>query len=528
MKRLLTLLPLLAPLAGIAGISSGTLSAYIARFNADDEELYANAISNAQAEKFLAENVPLFECPDEDIERTYYFRWWTYRKHLRKTPEGWIVTEFLPDVQWACAYNAIVCAAGHHIMEGRWLRKNAFLDDYARFWLKGSGAKHKMTYTSWPAFALAERAKVTGDKGVLRELYDQLVSNVRLWDQLYGRTPPGFGGDVRLAWTLDNREGSEISCGGHGFRPLINSVLWGEAATLARLGREFGKDEAAAFCSEFAERYERSIKKAIWHVGRQSFTVLATNGVHRTVRELHGFMPWYVGMPLDGHEGAWRDFMDSEKGFFGKFGLTVPERCAPGFTLSYKGHECQWNGPSWPFATSFTLSAMANALHARLPVPVSAADYVKCMRQYAAQQRLTREDGKVVPWIDENLNPDTGDWIARTMLIRAGRKLPERGKDYNHSTYCDLVISGLVGVVPQDGAALAVDPLFPADWKYLALENVRYHGHDVSVRWDPSGARYGGRKGFSVIVDGALAAWADTPSRLVVRLDCCGHKGNMR
>ena len=501
------------------GFDSGDrqLSKYVRRFNADDDELYANAIPNAETERFLSANVPRFECPDADIERTYYFRWWTYRKHLRRTSDGWIVTEFLPTVPWAATNNAIVCALGHHIMEGRWLRDNAFLDDYARFWFAGPGGRSKRAYTSWPAFALDERAKVTGDRSVLGELYDPLVDNLKAWDGCYGRTPPGCAADIRLAWIRDASEGSEISCGGHGYRPLINSVLWAEASTLARLGRAFGKESSAAFCAKFAERAERSMKSALWHPERRSFTVLATNGVHATVRELHGFMPWYVRMPLDGHEDAWRDFMDPEKGFFGRFGLTVPERCAPGFRLDYTGHDCKWNGPSWPFATAFTLTAMANALHARQPIPLTAADYVTCLRQYAAQQRLTRDDGRGVPWIDEDLNPDTGDWIARTILIGQGRKIPERGKDYNHSTYCDLVISGLVGLVPQDGDSLVVDPLFPKEWKYLALENVRYHGHDVSVRWDPEGTRYG-TKGFSVFVDGRLAANAEVPSRLDVVL----------
>ena len=27
-----------------------------------------------------------------------------------------------------------------------------------------------------------------------------------------------------------------------------------------------------------------------------------------------------------------------------------------------------------------------------------------------------REDGRMVPWIDENINPFTGDWISRTRL----------------------------------------------------------------------------------------------------------------
>ena len=136
-----------------APVGVKTLEKYVARFNAEDEELYTNSIPNAAAEKFLAANAPLFECPDKEIERTYYFRWWTYRKHLRETPEGWVVTEFLPPVSWARTHNGIICAMGHHVMEGRWLRDNRFLDDYARFWFKGEGAKHNMLYTCWPAFS---------------------------------------------------------------------------------------------------------------------------------------------------------------------------------------------------------------------------------------------------------------------------------------------------------------------------------------------------------------------------------------
>ncbi len=69
-------------------LSAGTLRDYVTVFNAADEELYTNAVSNAQAFDFLAKNVPTFECPDADVERTYYFRWWTYRKHVKKTACG--------------------------------------------------------------------------------------------------------------------------------------------------------------------------------------------------------------------------------------------------------------------------------------------------------------------------------------------------------------------------------------------------------------------------------------------------------
>ena len=94
---------------------------FIDAFNEDDQELYPESIPNKNAWDFLKDNLPLFDSPDQDINEIYYFRWWTYRKHVKETPEGFIITEFLPPVGWAGKYNSINCAAGHHLHEGRWL-----------------------------------------------------------------------------------------------------------------------------------------------------------------------------------------------------------------------------------------------------------------------------------------------------------------------------------------------------------------------------------------------------------------------
>ena len=63
------------------------------------------------------------------------------------------------------------------------------------------------------------------------------------------------------------------------------------------------------------------------------------------------------------------------QGFFAPFGPTTTEQRSPGFQLSYSGHECQWNGPSWPYATSVTLVGLANLLNSREQPFVSKADY---------------------------------------------------------------------------------------------------------------------------------------------------------
>jgi len=122
-RQLLAVIAILLPVASAgsaaadenmapAVLRADAFQHYVDTFNADDEELYANAFPNARAWAFLESNIPLFECPDKDIERTYYFRWWTYRKHVRDTPDGWVITEFLPTVPWSGKHNTISCPAG--------------------------------------------------------------------------------------------------------------------------------------------------------------------------------------------------------------------------------------------------------------------------------------------------------------------------------------------------------------------------------------------------------------------------------
>ena len=147
---------------------------YVDTFNADDNELYQQFYPNAAAWDFLKENIPLFECPDQELEKTYYFRWWTYRKHIRQTPDGIVITEFLPDVPWAGKHNTIPCPAGHHFYEGRWLKEAKILDDYAMFWFRKGGEPRK--YSFWAADALWARYLVTGNPASVKELLPDLAS----------------------------------------------------------------------------------------------------------------------------------------------------------------------------------------------------------------------------------------------------------------------------------------------------------------------------------------------------------------
>ncbi len=489
---------------------------YVEAFNRNDEERYVAAIPNAAAWSFLRENIPLFECPDPPLEATYYFRWWTYRKHLKQTPEGFVVTEFLPPVPWAGKDNTISCAAGHHLYEGRWLASPQYLDDYSRFWFRGGGDPRR--YSFWAADAIWARALVTGDTGLPRELLPDLVRNYEAWEASH-RDPNG------LYWQVDGADGMEESISGalqanhEGYRATLNSYQYGDARAIAQIAALTGADALARQFEAKATTLKHLVEATLWDPAAHFFKVLPRTHHSRLsdARELHGYTPWYFNLPDPDKAVAWKQLLDPH-GFLASFGPTTAEQRHPRFAVAYQGHECQWNGPSWPYATAVTLTGMANLLNNYRQHVVTRNDYFDLLQTYTTSQRLTRPDGRVVPWIDEDLNPFTGDWIARTLLIRRGSQIPERGKDYNHSTYCDLIISGLLGLRPRADNVVEINPLVPPAWDYFCLDHVRYHGHWLTLLWDRSGTRYGKGRGLRLFADGKLLAAANRIRRVTATL----------
>lgn len=495
------------------------LAGYVARFNAEGRVIAPETIPDAEAAAFLRANIPLLECPDKDIERAYYYRWWAYRRHLKKTPDGWVVTEFLPQVNWAGKHNTINCAAGHHIMDGRWLRDRSFIADYCRFWFNGGTMSGKRAYVCWPAHAVLNFVRVTGDKAFAASLLDALAENWRTWAKGWernayvdqrrfpGRKPELFPMGLKengLFATTDDREGSENSISGDGYRPLVNAAMWGDAKAVAEIARLVGRKDVADDFEAKAAALERNVKAKLWNPERNFFTTISMQGEHATVRELFGYTPWYFGMPLEGYGAAWKYAMSTEA-FFAPCGLTNPEQSEAEFKIGFDKNRsaCRRDGPAWPYETSLVLTALANALQSGASIPLTKADYGVLLHQYAAAHRLLKDDGSAASWVDEDWDPFTGEWLCRTIFrLQKAKDRYNRGEDYNHSSYMDLVISGLCGVNPRLDGKLDVKPLATRHWRYFRLANVACQGHDVTITWDRDGTYYGKDSGFYVVVDG--------------------------
>ncbi|KAA6300170.1 MAG: hypothetical protein EZS26_003686 [Candidatus Ordinivivax streblomastigis] len=514
-------------------IPESTVKGYAERFNQNDDELYVQFVPNSESAGFLTKNIPRFECPDKELEEIYYFRWWTYRKHIKKTPGGYVITEFIPDVPWAGKYNAINDAAVYHYSEGRWLHNHEYLNGYSDYWFRQGGAVR--SYSCPMIYAHYNDFLATGDDTLIKEFFPDLIKYYEAWEGDH------FDEKHSLFWQIDDRDWGEMTIGGHGLRPLINSFMIADAKALAKIAKHFGNTEQQTRFEKKAAELQKKMQETLWDKNAQFFKVMNLWERHPTtawkrgepkvvptladVRELYGYAPWMFNLAGPEYAVAWQFLMDP-KHFYAPYGPSFAEQCHPEFKISYEGHECQWNGPSWPMSTTLTLLGLTNLLQTQDQHVISKKDYFDMVKLYAHCHHLTKEDGTVVPWIDENLNPFTGDWIARTRLKTwkagtwdSGKGGVERGKDYNHSEFCDLIITGLVGLIPEEGDNLTIHPLLPEGvWDYFCLENVLYHGKLITVIYDKTGKKYEKGKGLTVLVNGKKVASSSDLSVITCKL----------
>ena len=487
---------------------------YAEHFNAMEDENIVTTIPNAQASDWMRSNIPLFDCPDEQMREMYYYRWWTLRKHIKRTPVGYGMTEFLVDRSYADKFNLIACAIGHHIMESRWLRDTTYLHQILRTWYFGNDgqAMAKMNkFSSWNPYAVQELFKVQGDTAFLFSLMPRLEEEYARWERT-NRLPSG------LYWQGDVQDGMEESISGgrkkQYARPTINSYMYGNAKALAYINYIYGDSDKARLYEQKADTLRHLVDTILWNKEQHFYETLRGNTLAQ-VREAIGFIPWYFNLPVSDslyymlsdrpdflHDEAWLQII-YEQGFSAPYGLTTAERRHPEFRSHGVGR-CEWDGAIWPFATSQTLTALANYLN-DYPAPcIRDSVFFHQMKLYTESQHYRGR-----PYIGEYLDEKTGAWLMGDR---------ERSRYYNHSTYNDLIITGICGFRPQADGSIIVNPLVPrGKWPWFCLDSVNYRGHTLTIIWDADGQHYHQGCGLTLMVDGRPVAHRDDIGKLTYK-----------
>jgi hypothetical protein len=491
--------------SGPAVLKAGDFERHVQYFNTMEDENKVNAIPNAESWKWLKSNIPLFDSPQENFQQMYYYRWWTFRKHIHQTPKGFVMTEFIVDRSYADEYNMISCALGHHIYEGRWLHDQRYVDDYVHIWYRGNeGGRMKklLNFSSWTADAIHNRYKVNLNKNFITDMLPDLRAEYQQWEK-DRRTENG------LFWQTDVKDGMEESLSGgrreQNARPTINSYMYGNARAIAAMSELTGDIQGKELFQAKSDTIKRLITQKLWNPQHSFFETVKKRGKGEfaDVREAIGYIPWYFDLAAAEHDVAW-DQVSDPKGFWAPYGLTTAERRHPDFR-SHGCCKCEWDGAVWPFATSQTLTAMANRMNLPDNSALKDTTYFRHLERYVESQY---HRGR--PYIGEYLDETTGYWLKGDQ---------ERSRYYNHSTFNDLIITGLVGLRPRQDDIIEVNPLIPAgQWDWFCLDNVLYHGKILTIIWDKDGTHYRKGAGLTLLVNGKKVASSPMMGRLTFDL----------
>lgn len=475
-----------------AVLSDEKLNKYVQYFNKLDTETVKNYVDNAHAAEWMAAQIPLFECPDSAIESSYYYRWWTYRKHLTQTPDGFITTEFIIPESWGGLYNTMSDAIGHQINEGRWLKDKKYMTDYANFWLyvdPKTPKPHLHNFSNWLESAVYSLYLVDLDKPFIAKALPVMNNDYKQWEA--EKQLPNH-----LFWQFDVRDAMEESISGSrkdkNARPTLNSYLYGDADALAKMSQILGVDSLQKKYTVKASELKQLVQTNLWDDKDHFFK--AFEDKTKTLcpsREVLGYIPWYFNLPDDNakYASAWDELTD-DKGFNAPWGITTAERRAPAFRTHGTGHGCEWDGAVWPFATTQTLKGLGNLLmNYKNHNNMSSAVFYDQLHKYAVSFVRRGE-----PYIGEYQDEKNGKWLKGDN---------PRSSYYNHSGFADLVISDLVGLKPREDDMLDIFPLIPnGKWNWFCLQDVVYHGHAITMVWDRDGSRYHKGTGFTVYSDG--------------------------
>ena len=472
------------------------------------------------------ENIPFFESPDSEIDKTYYYRWEMMTAHLiYGSPEtGYACTEFIDRPWWSGKYGAISCAAGHQLYEFRWLKNKRFEEDYARYWFKTAGAQPR-NYSTWIEDAIWQAYKVNRDKDFVLGLEKDLIKDYEGWEKEHWVPSEGMfswdGMHDGMETNINSRQTKDWFAGAPGYRPTLNSYMWANALAIKNIAELHGDTVTAGFYDQKANTIKNNFLKKNWDPKRNFFFhrfkndeeggIKANSLTYETGkyagnlhgREEIGLIPWYFGMPDAGFESAWQYAIDSNY-FFAPFGPTTVEKGDPLFLIAKNC--CAWSGNAWPYATSQTLKAMANVIKYYKQNYVNKEDYFNQLKIFSITQRKHEK-----PYIAEANNPETGSW--------SGHDVIGHSENYFHSAFVDEIITGLAGLNPKASDSIEVNPLIPGDWDYFALDDVSYHGHQVTILWDKYGKRYNKGIGLMILSDGKIIASSPVIKKLIAPLD---------
>lgn len=489
------------------------------------------AVQAAEYQEWFDRNVATFECSDPYITKMFWHRAYLLKKNFMNPREGRIQRRAATEGRWRSDWyhNIISYGAGHQVREARWFADPSYSWGHLLTWVENprkdqiypshirpEGEKGGQ-YTDWISSTALDAMAVHPDMAALKAAIDPLARNARAWIAVYDKDNDFLPVVDSHWWTGMEWQPSFFAF--NQFKPDegdpyeadlervdLAAYAYGDARNVARCAELAGDTRTATELHALADNIKNAVEKKLWNADWQFFlSNRYKDDAPALVKEVIGVYPFYFGLPTPGkgYEAAWKSLVDPEE-FWSEFPVRSCSKKCPAYmpTRGWAAGRnvlsgCMWNGPTWPHANSIVLTAMARTLREYPKCDLTRKHLLNLFQSFTMAQY--RNQDMRYPWTGEYYRTDTGEWLTGE-------------RDYNHSTWLDVLIPDLCGLVPRQDDTIEIDPLLPADgaWTHFLLDGQFYRGHTLTIVWDaPDGVKhYEGLadEGLTLFVDGKQRA----------------------
>ncbi len=488
----------------------------------------------SEYQRWFDENTPLFDCSDPWLTKLWYHRWHVVKKNHSNPQVGLTLEDTFSQGRWneKGVSATITHGAGHVLRETRWLRDPRWAQNYFRGFARNQRADglfrswfvdgvvrpdgDEGKYADWITAGVWDVHLVHPDEDFLAEALPALEKNVSYW-QTHSRDNDGLlAADVTDCPLGERRDASDVE--NHVKRLDLTSYQYANARALARVHALLGNRNAAADADALADTIKAALAQKSWDDETGFFydvppesddeTASLADLLHetdekiKTAKTIAAFYPFYTGAgDADQARLAWPHLINP-----GEFWTAHPPAStsadSPAFSeegemrgrplTGYYG-----NGPTWPHASSLVISGLARSLreHGDAAFPAGRETLMALINSFGRAQFEESDFDR--PRTGAFYRGDTGKWVTDE-------------RDCNHSTWADLILTAVIGLVPRDDETLELHPLLPpigkGGWSHFCVQNVPYRGRLLTIVWDdldaPGDAYDDGEKGLTLYVNG--------------------------
>ena len=485
--------------------------------------LEAVRAQKAEYNLYWAENLPYIDVPKKAVQKAIDYRWWLERFNSLDANIPGYDYQYPVTIEGVLGYNnAIILTQPMHLQDTKWLRSpylaygqllsagnssqsSAFLDN------PGNRNNWNNHYGQYLAEAGYEAFNVIGGGAEVAENFayyfghdatgqlDHYGNHIEGRDLIAYRNNYMTGND---ADTISMHAPGTGTWKAHG----ENAYVWAAADAAAKLYEQLGNTEQAKYYRDLADKIKADVLELMWCEECQKFETYA---VRPTGTQHNANQPNLV------------KYTESNNYNYFAVGL-VPDDAAS-VTKYKEALKAFSNGKEFPIFPFYT----ANQVHnqevsgsnnfSNINFTVQLRLYESALRTYDKEQTYITDDmlAMMAEWMAWNVYPDAGDirYPNNNEFHNIDGRTYEnyyRSWIYHNilGNYTYLFIEDMAGIQPRSDEKIELSPI-DFSYDHFMVNNVRYHGHDLTVVWDKpdDGKTWYNEcpEGYSLYIDGTLA-----------------------